>query len=438
MISRRTVLRGLGVALALPWLERMSARATASSPRRLIVWHVPNGMPMHAWTPGGDGLAWTASPVLAPLDAWRDQVSILSGLDNADVPVIEPHHARALGLLSGRRTLPWEAEDPAAWRTVDQLAADALSGTTAIRSLELGGEAATPCGEAAAGQVPSCAGYHTISWDGAQRPLPREVTPRRVFERLVGRPMAADLAARQRARDVLVVDAVREDAGRLRGQLGRADQSRLDQYLTGIDEVERRLQALPPAPDGVCGTEAAALEASGLLDAPLDRTGQVDLMNELIVLALQCDRTRVVSYMLGNERSARAHPQIGISGGHHDLSHHSNVPVRLDALVSIGRWEVERFAGLLERLDAVQEPDGTLLHQSAVLLCGAMSDPDRHDRRDLPVVLAGRAGGALTPAGHLRLAEGTPLANLHLTVLRRLGVDIDRVGEEGEAEISGV
>jgi hypothetical protein len=437
-LSRRAMLRGLGALVALPALECMpTSRATGGAVRRLLIWHVPNGMPMSAFHPTGEGLGWTASNILAPLEPFRDRLTLPRDLRNACNVDLEPHHARALGLLSGRLDTPWSTPAPAAWSTVDQIAADAL-GDTGIRSLELGSEGPTPCGEAAAGQVPSCSGYQTISWR-AGAALPRETSPRRVFDRLFGDPGESPAARARRVRaDQRVVDRIREDAARLQSAVGAEDRQRLDAWFTAIDEVELRLREQPPAPGDACLADAAALTARIDLDAPMSLEAQVDLMGELAVLALRCDRTRVISYMLGNERSNRPFPELGVTSSHHVISHHRGDPTALSQLETIGRWEMERFAALLTRLDAIPDANGTLLDASAVLFCSSVSDPDTHSGDDMPVILAGGGCGALAARGALRQAEVTPLANLHLALLQRLGVDVDRIGTTSTGPLAGL
>lgn len=440
-LSRRAVLRGVGAALALPWLECMMprGRATGGQTRRLVVWHVPNGMVMDTWTPQGQGLSWTASPILTPLDGLRASLTIPTGLNNSHTDEVEPHDGRSLGLLSGRDSLPWAVPDPAGWTTMDQVAADGL-GATPIRSLELGSESATPCGEAAAGQVPTCAGYQTISWRDAT-PLPRTIHPRQVLDRLFGISheggSVAD-RARKTAREQRIVDLVREDANRLNARLGAADRARFDGFLTGVDELDRRLQEAPLPADDPCALAAATLDATYALDAPMDIDTHVEVMTELMVLALQCDRTRVISYMLGNERSNRPYPRIGVPESHHVISHHSGDPAKLDKLTAIGTWEVQMWARLLSRMAAVPEADGTLLDSAAVLFCAGLSDPMVHDMVNLPVLLAGRACGGLVPAGRVDYAEGSQIADLHLTVLRALGIPLDRFGDLGLVGLAGL
>lgn len=442
--TRRTVLRGFGTLLALPWLETLAGRGAgatdAETARRLMVFTVPNGMPQSAWPSTGTGPSWTPSSLLAELGAHTERVSVLEGLHQFSWPG-EPHHSLGMSLLTGRTTAAWSMADPAAFVSVDQVAARAIGGSTRLGSLQLGIDPPVPCGEVVAGTQPTCAGYWTTSWADANTPLLPILHPRAAFDRLVGSGdpgESADARARRQRLGHGVLDFVRADAARLRSRLSVSDRIRLDQYLTGVEEVERDLDALPSPETGPCADAEAAITSRVDLDAPMDHEAHVAVMLDLAVLAFQCDATRVVSFALGNERSDRTFPQLGISESHHALSHHGGDPAKLAALETIARWELRTFAGLLDRLLAAPEGAGTLLDASAVLFAGAMGDPHVHDPFNLPVIVAGGAGGALVPRGRVVYDTSVSMADLHLTLLQRLGVGIDSFGDGGVTTLPGI
>jgi hypothetical protein len=446
-LSRRAVLRGLGVCLALPWLESAgprSARAVeAVVPKRFLVWAVPNGMPMQAWYPAVDGTTWTASPLLAPLERHRSEILILDHLHQHVRAGHEPHMAQNAVCLAGVQDPPWALAPGAAFESLDQLLARHWMGQTVFPSLELTSEGPAFCSEAATGQVPSCAGYSTLSWQDASTPLPRELSPRRLFDRLfsVGDPTLSAVArARLQLRERSILDAVSDDLDRLLPRVSAADQRTLDQFLTGVRSLERQLDALEAPVELTCASGASALLQSGALDQITDVAGHVDAMRQLIVLALQCDRTRVITYMLGNERSDRPFPHLGITASHHMLSHHQQDPAKLAAIEAIGLWEVEGFARLLDALSQVPEADGTLLDHTLALFLSPIADPDVHGNSRLPVVLAGRGGGTVEPGRYLSFPAGpsgtSPLAALHLTLAQRLGVPLDRFGSDGTSPLA--
>lgn len=427
-LSRRAVLRGAGACLALPWLEGM-AGATGTAPRRLLVVTIPNGMPPDAWRSAGTGALWTPGRLLSGLGDLTSQLTVLEGLGNA-ITTGEPHHACSLALLTGRETPPWAVSDPRTFVSMDQVTAAAIGGATRLPSLQLGSDPAVPCGEAAAGQQPTCAGYWTPAWADGNTPLVPEVDTRRAFTRLFGEDAGETAVARLRRQryEQALVDRVREHAASLSARLGAADRARLDQYLTGVAELERALYA-PPAPTtGACADARGAFLDHTALDSPVDVDVHVGVMLDLIVLALQCDLTRVITYALASERTDRTYPWLGVPEAHHHISHHGSDPVKLMKLETIGRWELDQVAALLRRLQATPDGDGTLLDSTTVLALCSMGEPELHDARDIPVFVA---GGGL-PARGRQVLTGQPLARLHLTLLQHLGVPVDRFGDAGD------
>ncbi|MCB9665042.1 MAG: DUF1552 domain-containing protein [Alphaproteobacteria bacterium] len=431
-LARRTVLRGLGACLALPWLEAMvPARARAAEggpPRRLLVWTAPNGVPVDRWVPTGSGTAWTPSAMLQPLADHLARLTVPIGLSSTAplaAGAVEPHAQASVRYLSGQHDLPWATDRGGAWLTIDQLVAQAVGGATALPSLELGSEGPTPCGEAQSGELPSCEPYRTLSWRDATTPMPRRVHPAEVFALLFGDPTEPAAVRERRQRyEQTVVDAVLEDAARLSGSLGSDDRHRLDQFLTGVHALEQRLQAPPPAPGGACAP--AALTDRVDLGTATTLGEHIAQMRELMVLALACDRTRVITYMAGAVRSDRPFPELGYPESSHWLSHHGGDAYKLDAIEAIGTWYVTRFGELLAALAAEPEGDGSLLDHTVLLFGSPIADPDTHATVDLPAVVVGGS----TPAGRgvVRYEVPVPIAELHLDLARAVGVPAERFG----------
>jgi hypothetical protein len=439
-LSRRTLLRGAGAAVALPLLEGMlprAARAASSGggpggARRLVVFYVPCGMHMEAWTPKEAGAGYALTPLLQPLAPVKEHVLVVSGLANRpaypDVPA--PHTGGTGSFLTARKV----GADGALRNGVsmDQVAARQLGALTPFPSLELGldGSAAGVCEGGY-----SCAYLSNISWASETLQTSKEVNPHALFARLFGGgELTTAEAERRRRLRTSVLDAVRSDAERLSVQLGVDDRRRMDEYLTAVRELERRLQA-----QGASATCEPGAPPGALPPGPSGMPAHAAAMMDLMALALRCDQTRVITFMLGNGASARQFPFLGVSGQHHALSHHQGDPAKVASLVRIGTWEVEQLSSFLQRLLAVRAPDGTtLLDDTVVLFSSEMGDGNTHERRDLPVLLAGRAGGRLHPGRHLRLPAETPLANLHLTLLSLLDVPLERFGEDGTQRLVGL
>lgn len=431
-ISRRTFLRGAGAALALPFLEQMLpsvARAQSATLNRLVVFYIPNGMIMRQFTPKEEGAVWTPTPMLEPLAPHQADILVLTNIANHEAKnreVVAPHSSGTASFLTAAR--PEIRDGPKVMNAVsmDQVAAQALKGQTRFPSLELGIDAAEGVGDCERSYA--CQYLRTISWSSPTTPVAKEVDPRAVFERLFGGvPLDPASAERLRRRRQSVLDAVREDTESLMRRLGTNDQRKLDEYLTSVREVETRLDT---GDAGSCSTGA-------LPGVPTDVREHTKLMLDLMVLAMQCDLTRVLSFMLGNGRSKRAFEFLGISSAYHNISHHGGNSDSIKQINKIKRWEVEQFAYLIERMKSVQEPGGTLLDNSVVYFGSEISEPNDHAYDNLPVVLAGRAGGQIAPGRHIRYAEEKSTGNLFVSMLATVGVDVPSFGS-GTGPLEGL
>lgn len=441
-LSRRTVLRGLGTAVALPFLEAMSPRAaraqttTTDTPLRLAYFYVPCGIHMATFTPRTTGSLSDVAlpPMLRSLDPVRQQVQVLSGVrctaafDQGDGP---GDHARGTSTFL-TATHPQKSETSIQnGVSADQVAARAWQGRTALPSLQVGCEAGDGAGVCDIGY--SCAYAHNISWASPTTPLPKDTNPKTVFDRLFASTdltLSAEARAEKRRRRRSVLDFVADDARRLHGKLGTSDQRRMDEYLTGVRELEARVEQSATAP--VC----AVPTAPGGTD--IDTTATIDTMLDLVVAAFRCDLVRSATFMLGNAGSNRAYGFLGHPASHHEYSHHAGNDEKLDALAAIGRYEVERYGRFLEQLAAIDEGGESVLSRSAVVFGSELSDGDRHNHDDLPLLVAGRLGGALAAGQHRRLPPETELGDVHLPLLQAAGVDVGTFGEDGRRSIAAI
>jgi hypothetical protein len=429
-IPRRTVLRGLGATVALPLLDGMVPAfaairgSAAEAVPRLSVIYVGNGAVMKGWTPTAEGTGYELTPILEPLAPFRDRMLVLSGLDNKPGVALpgEPAggHGRIGGsFLTGVHVKPTEGADFEAGVSIDQLAARQLGQHTQLASLELGLESTEFAGACDAGF--SCAYTTTISWRGPTTPLPMENNPRAVFERLFGDQDSTDPAARlaRIETDRSLLDSVVEKASRLRRRLGSRDAAKLSEYLDAIRDVERRIQK----------AEEQSTRELPLVEQPAGAPDKFEdfakLMFDLQVLAYQSDLTRVITFMIAPELSARTYPEAGVADPHHAISHHQGNPDNLAKLTKIGAYHTKLVAYYLDRLQATPDGEGSLLDHMDVLYGRGMSDSNAHDARNLPLVLLGRG---LKGGRHIRY-DGTPLTNLYMTMLARLGVPAERIGD---------
>jgi hypothetical protein len=443
-INRRTVLRGLGVAMSLPWLEAMApntlvragARACAAlpataAPLRMAFLFVPNGVEPGSWRPKGLGRDYTLSSALEPLAEHRENFSVLSGLAHRNAKALGDgpgDHARSAAcFLTGAHPVKTAGRDIRVGLSVDQVAARAGESETLLPSIELGCEPARQSGSCDSGY--SCAYSANISWRTASQPNLKETRPRAVFERLFGLGVNAKESREARgarlARRRSILDAVSADTAQLREALGATDRQRLAEYQDSVRAMERRIQRIeeldddPEAPNGLVP----------LPGIPDDYAAHVKLMNDMIVLAFRLDQTRVASFMLANEGSNRKFPNLGIADGHHGLSHHGGDVAKMDKIRAINRFQSELFGDLLGKLQGVQEGEGSLLDHSMILFGSAIADGNRHNHDELPVLLAGGGNGALTPGRHVRYERGTPLSNLFVSMLQTAGIETDRFGD---------
>jgi uncharacterized protein DUF1552 len=435
-IPRRAVLRGIGATLALPLLDAMVpalsaiAKTAASGTNRLGIVYVPNGVPLMAqhWTPKAEGTAFEFPAILQPMTPFRDRVLVLSGLNSNPPPTPAGQdpgfHARAsTRFLTGVPPRFTTGSDLMAGVSMDQIAARELGQQTQLASLELSMESTESAGTCDQGF--SCAYTSTISWRSATTPLPMENDPRAVFERLFGDSGTTDSAARlvrmQQQRSIL--DSLTEKANRLGRGLGADDRVKLTEYFDAVRDVERRIQ----------NAEQQNTKELPVVDHPAGIPGtfgeHARLMYDLQVLAYQCDLTRVTTFMMGREFTGRQYPEIGVPDAHHPISHHQGDPEKLAKIRKINSFHTELFGYFLEKLQATPDGDGTLLDHVTLVYGAGMSESNSHDPHNLPILLVGGSAGQLKGGRHIRYPEATPLANLHLTVLDKLGVRLDQIGD---------
>lgn len=437
-ISRRTALRGLGVTVALPWLEAMgpvtawAAEGKNPAPNRMCFLYVPNGKNMADWTPKAEGKDFDLPHTLQPLKPVRDKLLVLTGL-TADKARAHGDgggdHARALGaFLTGAQPKKTDGTDIRAGISVDQVAAARLADKTRLPSLELGGEAGAMAGNCDSGY--SCVYSSTMSWRSAAQPLPKEVSPKIVFERLFSTKPPAERAA-QDAKRKSVLDFVREDSKDLETKLGATDKRKLDEYLSAVRDIEQRIdraEKLPPVkvPDYTAPTAI-----------PAKYEDHVALMYDLIALAFQSDVTRVVTFVLANEGSNKTYPMVGVNEAHHELSHHDNKPEKKQKLRDINTFHTTQLSRFLQKLAAVKEGDGTLLDHAMIAYGSGNSDGNAHNHDDLPILLAGGGCGTIAGGRHVRYAKETPLNNLWLAMLDRMELKVSGLGD-GTGRLSGL
>jgi hypothetical protein len=445
-INRRTVLRGLGTAMSLPLLEAMipsaglpsatltsTARAAGgaagnAAPKRLAWMFVPNGVHMPDWTPAAEGAKFDLPWILEPLKGVQKDLLVLTGLTHdkarANGDGGGDHARSAACFLTGCQPRKTDGANIRAGVSADQIAAGALGRHTRLPSLEIGCDRGLNSGNCDSGY--SCAYSANISWKTESTPMAKEVNPRSVFERLFGTGGKTDPRRDRYRRSIL--DYVREDAGRLAGKLGAGDRGKLDEYLTAVREIEQRIERAEkdkdkPRPAAV---KAPDFKGNGI---PKEYGEHMRLLYDLLVLAFQSDTTRVATFMHANEGSNRPYPFIGVAEGHHDLSHHGGDKAKHEKIKKINRFHMEQFAYFVNRLKAIREGDGTLLDHCMLVYGSAISDGNRHNHDDLPIVVAGRGGGALATGRHLRFPKETPLNNLWLSLLDRVGAKVEALGD---------
>jgi hypothetical protein len=426
-IDRRTILRGLGTALALPFLDAMqplmSAAGGPTSPRRLGVVYVPNGMVMEEWTPTATGALGDLPAILQPLSPVKNHISVLTGLSSKEGFAGSHSHAAPM-FMTGLPPKSTRGAAVEAGRSMDQYAALTLGGETALGSLELSLESSEQAGTCADNL--SCAYSNTIAWRSPATPLPTENNPRAVFERLFG---DADTTSRdaqllRMAQRRSLLDSVTQKLKGLDRQLGAADQRRLEEFTESVRDVERRLQRAES--DSTTAVDGPSLlRPAGI---PATFVEHATLMYDLQVLAFQADLTRVTTFMVGHELSGQTYPHLGVPDPHHPISHHQDDPEKIAKLVKVNTHHIELFSAFVKKLSETSDAHGTLLDSSVLLYGAGISNSMLHSPDNLPILLAGSAGGRIRGGMHHRYAPTTPLVNLHLTLLDKLGAPIDRMG----------
>lgn len=437
-LSRRALLRGIGTACALPWLEsllpRLTSSAAAEEPLRLIYLYVPNGVHMEDWRPAATGRSFALPWILEPLEPIRKQVTVITGLvhdkarANGDGP---GDHARAAAaFLTGVQPLKQDGQVRLG-ASADQVAAQAIGQRTRFRSLELGVDASGNAGQCDSGYA--CAYSSNISWQSETTPADKEINPRLVFDRLFrgGAEGEADASSAERLRRRRsVLDFVQDDAQRLRARLSNTDKAKLEEYFTGVRELERRVEQ---AEDGMVLEVGDELRPAG---TPRDYGEHLRLLMDLLVLALKTDSTRIATLMFANEGSDRAYRQLEVNDGHHSLSHHGRDARKVEQIRKINRFHAEQLSYLLQKMESERAGSGSLLDQCMLVYGSGISDGDRHNHDDLPVLLCG-GGGGLRPGQHLSVDPATPMNNLHLSLLDRMGVRVPALGD-GTGRLEGI
>ncbi len=436
-IDRRTALKGLGTLVALPWLESLAAaaptRSAAAPPKRIAFLYVPNGIHMADWKPAsGEGPLGELPPILKPLEGVKDYINIITGLaldkarPNGDGP---GDHARAMAaFLTGRQPRKTHGADIRVGISADQYLAQAIGDQTRFPSLELGIERGAQAGNCDSGY--SCAYSSNLSWRSETTPNAKEVDPKQVFERLFGGNDPKELAEARARRELYnksVLDFVNEDIRNLNKVLGNRDKQKLDEYLTSVREIELRIERArqasrtpPPKPD--------MPKPGGI---PADLQEHIRLMMDLLILAFRTDQTRIATFPLANDGSNRPYKMIGVAEGHHDLSHHGGDPVKHDKIRKINTFHIQQLAYMLERMKAIPEGDGNLLDNVMIVYGSGISDGNRHNHDDLPILLAGKGGGTIRGGRHLvfPIRRDTPLMNLYLALFERMGVPTKSFGD---------
>ena len=437
-IPRRTFLRGLGTAVALPLLDAMTptrvfaAGASAGqAPIRMAFLFVPNGMHMPDWTPAREGPNFDFPKILQALRPVKRDLLVLSGLThdkgrgNGDGP---GDHARSAGVfLTGVQPLKSEGAEVRAGVSVDQKVAKQIGHLTRFPSLEIGTEKGRQSGKCDSGYA--CPYSNNISWRDAATPMTKEVSPRAAFERLFAGDLGREVSERQARRRLFkksILDFVLEDAHSLSGKVGGRDRVKLDEYLSAVREIERRIERAERE------TRDRSTFVSGQAppeETPSSYEEHIRLMGDVMILAFQADVTRVCTFMLANEGSNRSYRDIGVNEGHHTLSHHQSDPVKLAKISNINEFHAKQFAYLVQKMKSIPEGDGSLLDNSMILYGAGISDGNRHNNENLPIVIAGKAGGTIRTGRHISYDFETPMSNLFLSMMDRMGVHADTFGD---------
>ncbi len=438
-INRRTVLRGLGTMLALPWLEATSTQVfggaksnlgSVAAPKRMAFLYVPNGMHMDDWTPKKEGRDFEMTPILNEFGGFRNEMTVLSGLALNGARALGDgggDHARSVAaFLTGAHPRKTDGANIMNGVSVDQVAARKIGNLTRLPSLELGTEASAPAGKCDSGY--SCAYTSNMSWRTATSPVAKEVDPSLVFDRLFSgsaqKLSPSHFASRNKNRKS-VLDYVMEDAKSHHRDLGENDQRKLDEYLIAVREIENRISRA----DKLSHADLDMNDFERPEGVPREYEEHVKLQMDMMILAFQTDATRISTFMFSNAGSNRSYREVEVPEGHHDLSHHGGNKDKQVGISKINRYHARLLNYFLTKMSSVKEGDGTLLDNSMVVYGSGIGDGDRHNHEDLPIVLLGRGGGAITPGRHIRYDRETPLTNLYLSMLDRMDVSVDRLGD---------
>lgn len=434
-ISRRTALRGLGAAVALPMMNAMApvqtfgATAAAELPKRMAFLFVPNGVNLDHWTPKQEGFGYDLPSILEPLQNVRYDVSVLTGLTHdkgrANGDGAGDHARSASVFLTGAQPRKTSSGNIRSGVSVDQAAAEQIGAATKFASLEIGCEGGSSTGSCDSGY--SCAYSNNISWSSETTPVAKETNPREVFERLFGdgSKTGTNIKEERLALRRSLLDYVSEDARRLQKNLGKQDQRKLDEYLSAVRSIEKRIESSETDTE----QDESVVSYEKPAGVPKDFGEHMRLMSDMMVLAFQSDLTRITTCMFGRAGSNRSYRMVDVPDGHHDLSHHGGNPEKLEKIRRINRFHMQQFAYFLERLKSVPEGDGTLLDQCMIVYGSGLSDGNRHNNENLPVLLAGQGGGTIVPGRHIKYAEETPMTNLYMSMLDRVGVKIPYLGD---------
>jgi hypothetical protein len=425
-LSRRAFLQGAGATLALPFLESMipalTAQAATNSGTRLAFIYLPHGAIMDRWTPKTEGRDFEFTPILKPIEAFREYITVVSGLHHKAADSTAVHSLSPTTWLSGVRPKPTQGPDAYAGITADQIAAEKIGQDTMLPSMELGTEDHSGLiGEC--DRDYGCIYMNTLSWRTPTTPLPMEINPRRVFERMFGQGSNADERLARKQQDRSILDSFTQQAADLQKKLGARDKNTVSDYLESVREIERRIQrasvetrsdvTLPAAPAGI----------------PYSYEDHIKLMYDLLVLAFQANITRVITFMVAREISNRTYPQVGVPDGHHAISHHQNRPDKMDKNVKIQTYQLALFSQFLEKVRSTRDGDASLLDHSVLLYGSNMSNSNAHNHFPLPNLVLGGASGRLKGNRHLKYPDHTPMTNLLLSVLDKAGVDMETLGD---------
>jgi len=430
-LPRRSFLKGMGAVIALPMLDAMTPAFAAprfqARPVRLGFTYVPNGITMVDWTPKGTGAGFEFSRVMKPLEPFRQDMLVMSGLAQRNGQALGDgpgDHARAAAsYLTGVHPRKTAGADIQNGISVDQVAAQQIGSATRFASLELGCDDSRTIGNCDSGY--SCAYTNSLAWRGPATPMPPETNPRLVFERLFG-DIDTSLSPEVRARRLMyrrsILDLVNERTTKLASTLGPTDRRKLDEYLTSIREIEQRIEK---AEKDMTGLTPTIDKPTGV---PVLYADYVNLMFDLQLIAFQADQTRIVTMMMGREGSMRTYPELGVPDPHHPLTHHRGNPEWIERVTKINTLHMELFAGFIKKMKETPDGDGSLLDHTIIVYGSGLSDGNRHTHEDLPIAVIGHGGG-FRMGSHIVYPKGTPLTNLFLTVLDRVGVQQETIGD---------